>query len=139
MKKLLCALCAILICAGAAVAANTTLVGSSLTTIEITGLDADWNWATDIVAASFNSKIDTAKIRSIKFYPSAANDRMIIRDGGNDNATFFDSGLVSAAADPRIEYYTDNPRHIDLYIDISDSVLSTAANCKVVIQIEPEK
>lgn len=125
--------------AGAAWAANTTLVGSSLTTIEITGLDADWNWATDIVAASFSSKIDTAKIRSIKFYPSALNDRMIIRDGGNDNATFFDSGAVSGVADARIEYYTDNPRHIDLYIDISDSVLNTPANCKVVIQIEPDK
>lgn len=139
MRKLLCALCAILISAGAAWAANTTLVGSSLTTIEITGLDADWSWSTDIVAASFSSKIDTAKIRSIKFYPSAANDRMIIRDGGLDNATFFDSGLVSAASDPRIEYYTDNPRHIDLVIDISDCTLSNPANAKVVIQIEPEK
>jgi hypothetical protein len=140
MKKLLCALCAVLISAGAAWAANTTLVGSSLTTIEITGLDADWSWATDIVAAgTFNSKINTAKIRSIKFYPSGANDRMIVRDGGLDAATFFDSGLVSAASDPRVEYYTDNPRHVDLVIDISDCTIGIAANAKVVIQIEPEK
>ena len=140
MKKLLCALCAmVMISVGVAQAANTTLVGSSLTTIEITGLDADWVWATDIVAASFSSKIDTAKIRSIKFYPSGANDRMIIRDGGIDAATFFDSGLVSAASDPRIEYYVDNPRHIDLVIDISDCTFSNPANAKVVIQIEPDK
>ena len=139
MNKLLCALCAIMLCAGAAVAANTTLVGSSLTTVEITGLDADWSWPGDIVTpGTFSDKVATAKIRSIKFYPSAANDRMVIRDGGNDAATFFDSGLVSAATDPRIEYY-DPPRHVDLYIDISDSTLNTAANCKVVIQIEPEK
>jgi len=117
-------------------AANTTTVGSSLTTLEITGLDADWVWTTDMADA--HTKVKNARIHSIKFYPSAASDRMIIRDGGVDAATFFDSGIVSGTTDARIEYYPDNPR-VNLVIDISDCTLDAAANAKVVIRVIPDK
>ncbi|MHC4413560.1 MAG: hypothetical protein ACYSW6_11440 [Planctomycetota bacterium] len=114
-------------------AANTTTVGPSEKSIEITGLDVNWVWTTDLAAESSN--VSQAKVKAIIFYPSAANDRMIIRDGGIDEATIFDSGAVSGADDPRI-VYIDPPSKIELVIDISDCTLDTAANAKVVILLE---
>jgi hypothetical protein len=115
-----------------AFAINQTLIGSSGKTIEITGLDADWVWSTDLAGEHW--KVTRAAIKSIKFYPSGANDRMIIRDGGIDNATFFDSGLVSGADDPRVEYY-DGGTQTELVIDITDCALGTPGSAKVVIHL----
>lgn len=118
-------------------AANTTNVSGSFFSIEITGLDADWSWADDIVASStISSKVKNAKIAAIAFYPSAANDRFIVHDGGIDEATFFDSGIVSASSDSRIMYYLP-AKQANLVIDISDCTMGVAANCKIVIMLEP--
>src|SRR5574343_242860 len=114
-------------------AANTTAVSTSNLAIQITGLDADWYWETEIAAStSISQVVKQAKIKAIIFYPSAANDRLIIHDGGLDTAAFFDSGLTSAAADPRIIYYVP-AKQANLVIDISDCTMNIAANCKVVI------
>lgn len=114
-------------------AVNTTTVGSSGKTIEITGLDTNWIWSTDLATESSNTR--QGRVKAIFFYPSAASDRMIIRDGGIDNATVFDSGAVSGADDPRVGYMNP-PTKIELVIDISDCTLSVAASAKVVILLE---
>lgn len=111
---------------------NTTTIGTSETTIEITGLDADWLWLTELDGES--NYVERGRIQRITFYPSAASDRMIIRDGGIDAATFFDSGAVSGADDPRTTSWV-NPQYAPLVIDISDCTLSTPANAKVVIHL----
>lgn len=124
----------ILLFASTGFATNTTLFGNSGGTIEITGLDADWTWNTEV--AGQPQYIQKAKIQRITFYPSAASDRMIIRDGGIDNATYFDSGAVSGADDPRTMTYM-KPRPVNLVIDITDCTLDTAASAKVVITLAP--
>lgn len=136
MKRLFICLIACLVFPFAALAANTTNISTSGFSIEITGLDADWYWETEIAAnTSIPEKFKDAKIAAIVFYPSAANDRFIIHDGGIDEAAFFDSGLVSAASDPRVLYYIP-AKQANLIIDISDCTMNTAANCKVVILLE---
>lgn|SRR5574343_194861 len=137
MKKLLLTL--LLICVPTFVfAANTTAVSTSGESIQITGLDADWYWETEITAStSISSDVKYSRIKAIFFYPSAANDRFIIHDGGLDTAPIFDSGLVTAATDARVAYYVPSAAP-NLVIDISDCTLSNAANAKVVILLDPK-
>ena len=132
LKKFIYAL-VILLFALVSFAANTTTVGSSGTVIEITGLDADWTWSTAL--ASQPNYIKNGLIQRITFYPTAASDRMIVRDGGIDNATFFDSGAVSGSDDPRTMFWV-NPQRANLVIDISDCTLPTPAGAKVVIHLK---
>jgi hypothetical protein len=121
-------------------AANTTTVGPSLQVIQIVpDGSTDWTWSTEIDALSLTarqeSRLKAAKIVSIVFYPSAANDRMIIHDGGIDNAAYFDSGAVSGADDPRIVHY-ELRRNVELVIDATDCTLDTAASTKVLIYVD---
>jgi hypothetical protein len=136
MKRILAVMFFVLAFAVNGFAVNTTTIGTSRSVIEITGLDADWTWETDL--ASQERVILDGRVQRIVFYPSAASDRMIIRDGGIDNATYFDSGAVSGADDPRTVTYV-NPVHVNLVIDITDCTLSTAANAKVVIYLETKR
>jgi hypothetical protein len=132
-KTILLLLAMALLFAGAASAANVTTVGSSNLTVEITGLDADWAWSTDLSGELAASE----RIQAIFFYPSAALDRMIVRDGGIDAATLCDSGIVMGADDPRVCYF-EPPIGAEAVIDITDCTLDTAANAKVVILLEGE-
>ena len=106
--------------------ANTTLFDGNI--ITITGLDADWNAATE----SKTSHRPFLKVQAIQFIPSAASDRMIIHDNGIDAIDIFDSGTVTDANDSRIQYY-DPPLICNPVIDISDCTFGTAGNCKVKI------
>lgn len=133
MKRVLLIAICFLLMAGIAVATNVTTIGASAKTIEITGLDADWTWNTEL--AGEIKVVSEGRISRITFYPSAASDRMIIRDNGIDAATYFDSGSVSGSDDPRTMTYM-NPRKANLVIDITDCTLDTAANAKVVIELE---
>jgi len=107
--------------------ANVTTVGRG--TIQITGLDADWLYTTD---GSFDADIGCL-ISSVQFLPSAANDVMQIHDGGVDGAVIFDSGPAGGTA-PIFKNF-DPPRWVRPVIDISDCVLDTEANAKVIIDI----
>jgi len=104
--------------------ANTTL--EKRRTITITGLDADW----DSNASAVHGNM---KIKSFAFYPSAANDRMIIRNKMIGGEVIFDSGLAVADTTPSIEYQNP-PEWFEPFIDISECTLDTAANCKVIIK-----
>jgi hypothetical protein len=55
--------------------------------IEITGIDADWNWTSAYKAASFPNGI---KLHSIQFCPGAISDRLIMKDGSDAGPAFFD-------------------------------------------------
>lgn len=125
MKKfvIICAIIAVIF--GVAWATNTTTQDAGI--IQITGLDADWFWnvSTD---AGLSYCIN---ITSIEFVPSAANDRMIIHDGGIDGVPIFDSGIVSDT-DTRIKYFSGD-KCLKPVIDITDCTLGTAASAQVTI------
>ena len=105
--------------------ANVTTKGRG--SVTITGLDADWAYTTD---GGFDADIGM-KVSSIQFNPSAANDVMIVHDGGIDAAEIFDSGPAGSTA-PIFKNF-DPPRWIRPWIDISDCTLGTPANAKVII------
>lgn len=104
--------------------ANTTTITGKQ--ISITGLDADWLWTTAIGSSG-------CYLKSITFIPSAANDRMLIHEGGIDGAEVFDTGIVSGT-DARTKYF-DRGHKCAPVIDISDCTLGTAANAKVILEV----
>jgi hypothetical protein len=121
-------------------AANTTTAGSSLQVIQIVfDGSTDWSWETEIEALGLSSGVENrlkqAPIVAIVFYPSAANDRMVINDSTENGAAYFDSGIVTGDDDPRIIHY-ELPRNVALYIDADDYTLGTPANAKVLIFVE---
>ena len=66
--------------------ANTTTVNGRFK--QITGLDADWKWNSDLPTEfQLGGGI---MIKAIQFHPSAQNDRMIIREGHIDGAAIAD-------------------------------------------------
>lgn len=105
--------------------ANTTLHGNGI--VQITGLDADWRWDDD---GGFDS-IQGLKVQSIQFNPSAANDVMIVRDGGIDAAPLLDSNPTGTA--PVEQTFENGGKWCKPVIDISDCTFSNAANAKVII------
>lgn len=125
-------------------AANTTTYDDG--TITITGLDADWVFATEMAAlrtagSQYPKEFDNKgyiTIESIVFIPGATDDRMIIHSsGGIDASPIFDTGKVADAYDTRIQYYPFG-RLATPHIDISDCTLSagTLANCVVKIHLK---
>jgi len=134
LKKSLVILVALIFIPVWALAGNTTSVGSSKKVIQIVpDGSTDWVWEDDL--SGQGSTVLRSKIKRIVFYPSASNDRMIIHDGGIDNAAYFDSGLVSGADDPRTVVY-DPPIPVRLVIDATDNTTSSAADCKILIYLE---
>jgi hypothetical protein len=115
---------------------NTTTVGRSGQTIEITGLDADWEWSVDLASEIANGTIYPRhrRIVRITFYPSAVSDRMIVRDGGLDNAVIFDSGVAQSTGALSMTYISGVGTEV--MIDISDCTLTTPADAKVAIVLE---
>jgi hypothetical protein len=105
--------------------ANTTKQARGV--IEITGLDADWNYNTD---GGFGVD-DGIYVTEYQFIPSAVGDRMLIHEGGVDAANLFDSGLAAGTA--AIHKEVKRPKFVRPIIDIADCTLDTAANAKVLI------
>ena len=103
---------------------TTTETGRQIT---VTGLDTDWLWVTE-------TGMKKACLRSITFIPSAANDRMIIHEGGIDGAVLFDTGIVSGT-DARTKYFGDDGFWCYPVVDISDCTLGTAANAALTFEI----
>lgn len=108
--------------------ANTTTIGKNH--IQITGLDADWTWNTEL---SEHAHMNGIIVKSIQFNPSGANDVFIIHEGGIDGASIFEV-KCTGDTDNRVKYF-DPPLHCAPVIDISDCTLATAANAKVIIEL----
>ena len=124
-------------------AANTTTYDDG--TITITGLDADWVFATEMAAlraageypAEYSNK-GYVTIESIVFIPGATNDRMILHgSAGIDGSPIFDTGPVADAYDTRIQYFPFGKRTKPTF-DFSDCTLSagTRANCVLKINLK---
>lgn len=95
--------------------------------IEITTLDDDWTATTNSEVGGY------VLVTSIEFIPSAIGDRMIIHNGGINDAAMFDSAAVPVSQVYLIQY--DPPAFANPVIDISDCTIGTAANAKVIIRV----
>ena len=107
--------------------ANTTAINGRF--IQITGLDADWLYSSDLPVALQSG----LSVKSIQFNPSAASDVMVINEGGINGASIFHV-KCTGDTDQRIKYFNP-PTRMQPVIDISDCTLGTAANAKVIIEI----
>ena len=106
--------------------ANTTTSDDSSIQIVPDG-STDWLWSSDLTAK--NSGIH---VNSIQFVPSAAADRLIIRNGSITGVTLFDSGAVVDAG-AVIRYYSG--KRIRPVIDASECTFDTAASAKIMIDL----
>ena len=121
---------------------NTTKITGNF--LQIKGLDADWSVVGDMDASFDKTGI---KVKSITFHPSATGDAMIIKEA--------DPGLVSTAGviattltapvlfqvicadvyDQRVKYFGNGGKWMRPFIDISDCVFTTAATCRVEMEL----
>jgi len=110
---------------------NTTTTTGQF--VEITGLDATWNLATDMAGFSDSG----LRVKSIQFKPSAANDIMVVRNKTATGAKIFDVKCIDAT-DQRIVYF-DGPNGSGAqmwpYILVTDLTLSVAASAAVKIEL----
>jgi len=103
---------------------STTLTGQ---TMQITGLDANWNIASD-------TNWTQMKIKSILFEPSGANDEMIIRSTSASGAKLFHA-TATDTNDQKIKYFFGG-RVSKPVITIAQCTLSSAAAATVLIDFE---
>lgn len=103
--------------------ANTTNFKGS--TIEITGLDADWDSATDL-------GIENLKLNSITFDPSAAGDIMVIRNGSSTGPACFYASCDSTYSQ-KIKYF--HGEWVHPVINISECTLSSPSDARVILEV----
>lgn len=132
MKKIFLAIALVLLIPALSFAVNTTTVSTNNRSITITGLDDDWHWSVELDGEA--REVEHGQIWAIIFYPSAADDRMVIHDGGIDTGVVFDSWPTADDDDPRIIYYPPGTK-VELVIDITDCTLSTPASAQVIIML----
>ena len=108
--------------------ANTTKLSGC--TLQITGLDANWNLDTDMAGTK------ALKIRSIEFIPSGANDVMIIRNSPAGTATAATIFHVKCAddTDQRIMSFGAGEWFAPCIV-IAQCTLSVAASAKVIFTL----
>ena len=121
---------------------NTTIIVGNF--LQIKGLDADWSLL-DLDATFLKTGI---RVKSIKFFPSATGDEMIIKEGDPGYATT--AALVTALTatapeimhvlcadvyDQRIIYFGEKGKLMRPFIDITDCALTTAATARVEFEL----
>ena len=122
---------------------NTTIIVGNF--LQIKGLDADWSLL-DLDATFLKTGI---RVKSITFFPSATGDIIHIKESDPGYATT--AALVTALTatapsllhvdcadvyDQRIKYFGgENGRIMRPFIDISDCVFTTAATCRVEMEL----
>ena len=113
--------------------ANTTTKGAG--TIKIVP-DGTNDWYYNVATDGGFSNTPGMKIYSIQFNPSAANDRLILHNGGLDAIEIFDSN-PSAGTAPIIKYYPGG-KYIRLVFDASDCTFSTPSSASIYIEYEAQ-
>jgi len=93
----------------------------------LTAIDADWSYKASRPA----TWPELPRISSIEFHPGSTSDRMIIKQGGENGATRFDSGETQNAGDSRIKYF--HGTRVMPFIDYGDCTLSEGH--KVIIEL----
>lgn len=114
----------ILLIASSAFAVTATKSGN---VVEITTLDADWNYTSTFTTGYENTH--GIRVQAIIFYPSAANDILALEEGSDGPEIF--PVKCNDTYDQRVLYL--NGARIKPYFDESDSTIGTAANAKIVI------
>jgi hypothetical protein len=108
--------------------ANTTTKGKQSVTVAT--LDTDFTFTT--LFSDF-ANLGGAYIKKIQFYPGAANDRCILREGADDGIIIFDSAVDSGTGDSRVDYF-DEPREImNPKFDANGTGVICSAGCYVKI------
>jgi hypothetical protein len=92
--------------------------------VTYTGTGADWNYKTN---GGFASAL---WVDSIIWLPSAANDILIINEGGIDGPSIV-HWKASAVTDTK-QISFSKPVRIKPYIDLSDQTYGTIANTKII-------
>jgi len=108
--------------------AITTTVGRNLLTIKWSDAAADWVYTTEV--PQFGPGI---KVKSIQFNPSAASDKLVIRDGSLTGPIRFDVTCADVT-DQRIKYF--GGQWMQPYIESTEVTFGTVANVEVIIEFE---
>ena len=125
-KHLFMVLALVTLFAVSAWAANTVTTDAGTIKIVPDGT-TDWAW-TSLAGANANGLV----VYSIQFNPSAANDVLILHNGGIDGVEVFNSGPAGGTA-PIIKYYPQG-KVIRLVFDASDCTFSVAANASIFVE-----
>lgn len=121
--------------------ANTTKLADHF--LQIKGLDEDWSVPGDLPGFK-----DTGLyVKSITFYPSAANDILLIKQGLSSQGTTAAAiaTTVTAAGIMEVKAATGDPIRFEFdqkcgsrmwpFIDISDCTFGTAGNARIDIEL----
>lgn len=102
--------------------AAVTTLGGSFVQVTYTGAGLDWSYLFS------NSPFpDGMKVYSIEFNPGAANDKLVVNEGGNDGASIIHVECVDEN-DDKIKYFHPNGRWMKPYIDLSDCTFGAGAD-----------
>ena len=121
IKSLSLALLLICLVSSMALAANTTIRSGNFIEIILDG-STDWDITTTVAA-------NGVALKSIAFYPSAANDVLVVRDGSATGTRIFSGKDVGGGG---IIVYYDGIM-AKPYIKASSCTLGTPANARVII------
>ena len=111
--------------------ANTADTTKSGYFIQVTysGTGADWDYSTN---GGFSGR--GMKVKSILWHPTAANDILIVNDGGLDGATIVHT-KASAATDTKVKYFGGAGTWMKPYIDLTDCTFGTVTSTKIIFEL----
>ena len=109
--------------------ANTadTLKAGNVIEVTYSGTGDDWNHKDD---GGFNHPI---KVKSIIWYPTANNDKLVINEGGNDGPSIV-QWEASADNDTKQINFA-NGMWMKPYIDLTDCTFGTVTSTKIIFHI----
>lgn len=110
---------------------NTTKFSGKF--IQITGLDADWDWAVECTDLKDAVNLGGLKVSSIRFDPSAQDDIMVIKEVNASGAVLFYRKAEDVYSNDPIRY---NGGRMRPFLDIGDCTFTTPANARVIIELE---
>lgn len=113
--------------------ANSTGIVGRTINITLDGTtDWSWNSSTEITSAPELSELSKGRIwvHSILFKPSAADDKIAVREGSLSGSKIFDVKCIDAY-DEKVEYYDCD--FAGLFISAADVTSSSSATLKIVM------
>lgn len=115
------------------VAANAFAISATRSgnVIEISTLDADWAW-TDTFTSGY-PYANGIRAQYIIFYPSAANDILVLEEGSDSGPEIFPV-KCNDTYDQRIVY--PGATRIKPVFDYTDSTITTPADAKIIILLQ---
>jgi hypothetical protein len=93
----------------------------------------DWYPSSTTTGEGLGLPTDWLCVKSIQFEPSAANDALVVNEGGLDGPTIMHV-VCTATTDQKIKYF-GNGTWMRPYIDDSDCTYGTATSCRILIEL----